>query len=114
MKKINRVLAMLLAIVMTLAVMPLSVFADAWLDTSVDSDKSDTATSTTVTLTLDAAALLSYLKSGDKAALMQGISWDALKDAFTKEELGEIFPQEKLEEIVTDLLEELDLELLMQ
>ena len=114
MKKFNRVLAMILAIIMTLAVMPLGVFADAWLDTNVESDKSGTTTSTDVTLSLDAAALLSYLKNGDKAELLAGISFGELADAFTREELNGIFPGAKLEEIVSALTDELDIEFVLQ
>lgn len=114
MKKWNRVLAMLLATVMLLAVLPMNVFADAWLNAGVQTDKEGTTTATDVTLTLDAAALLTYLKTGDKAGLLSGLNLGELKNAFTKEELNGIFPTEKISEIFSNFVESLDLDLLMQ
>ncbi len=114
MKKWNRVLAMLLATVMLLAVLPMNVFADAWLDANVNSGTNGNTTSTDVTLTLDAAALLTYLKTGDKAGLLSGLNLGELKDAFTKEELNGIFPSEKVTEILSDLIEGADVDQLLQ
>jgi len=114
MKKINRVLAMILAIIMTLAVMPLSVFADAWLDTNVESNKNGNTTTTDVTLSLDAAALLNYIKNGDKEGLLAGISFGELTDVFTRDELSDIFPGKDLENIISELVEDIDVDLVLQ
>ena len=116
MKRFHRVLAMLLAMVTVLSVMPLSVFADSYVDTTVENTTNEetTTTNTHVVLELDPELLLSYIKSGDKEALLSGISLDGLKDAMTREELFEIFPKKALETIVNQIIEEVGFDTLMQ
>ena len=112
MKTFNKVLALVLTLITVVAMLPISAFADAWV--SVDSKTE--GSSSTVTLTLDAGALADILeRDGISPSLLQdikaGISVDvnALREAFTVEELLEIIPRESwlnifdVEEIVTAL-----------
>ena len=70
MKKFNRVLAMLLALITVLATLPISVLADDWLNVDADKTKVENVTSTDVTVTVDPKALLSYIQDGDIIKVM--------------------------------------------
>ena len=96
MKMFNKVLAIVLTIFTLVSALPMSVFADAWLDV----DASTNGSSSKVQLTLDAGAIADILeKDGISPALlkdlMAGVSVDvdALKEAFTVSELLEIIPR---------------------
>ena len=109
MKKFNRVLAMLLAIVTVLAVLPLSALADNWL--SVDADKTtvENVTSTDITVTVDPKALLSYIKDGDVKGLLKGVSASgSLGDILTKEEILAIIPEDQIIDLVKAIIADID------
>ena len=85
MKKFNRVLAMLLAIITVLAVMPFSALAEDWLNVNTDKEKVENVTSTDITVTVDPKALLSYIQDGDVKGLIKGMSASgSLGDILTK------------------------------
>ena len=97
MKKFNKVLAIVLTIFTLVASLPISVFADAWLDVDATTEGS----SSTVQVTVDAGTLADILeKDGISADLLEdikaGVSVDvaALKEVFTVSELLEIIPRE--------------------
>ena len=52
MKKFTRVLAMLIALVMVLAVLPISAIADTWLNVEAEKETNDNVTTTDVTVTV--------------------------------------------------------------
>jgi hypothetical protein len=58
MKKFNKFLALVLTLITVVAALPFGAFADAW----VDLDAQTEGTASTVTLTLDAAALAAILE----------------------------------------------------
>ena len=109
MKKFNRVLAMLLALVTVLAVLPISALADDWL--SVDADKTtvENVTSTDITVTVDPQALLAYLQDGDIKGLLKGVSASgSLGDILTKEEILAIIPEEQIIALVKAIIADID------
>ena len=109
MKKFNRVLAMLLALVTVLAVLPISALADDWL--SVDADKTtvENVTSTDITVTVDPQVLLSYMKDGDIKGLLKGISASgSLSDILTKEEILALIPEEQIIALVKAIIADID------
>ena len=119
MKKFNKVLAIVLTIFTLVASLPVSAFADAWLDV----DASTNGSSSTVQVTLDAGTLADILeKDGISADLlkdiMSGVSVDveALKEVFTVSELLEIVPRESLVEIfdIEEIVSEIGLDTLAQ
>ncbi|MBQ7336503.1 MAG: hypothetical protein IJW92_08540 [Clostridia bacterium] len=114
MKIFNRVLAMLLTLVTVLALLPMSVFADEWLDVDADTSTSGNVTSTDVTVTLDAKALLSYLQDADLVGLLtSGITVDGMRDAFSVEDLYDIIPKEKFTSLIKAIIDDLDVETLI-
>ena len=119
MKKFNKFLALVLTLITVVAALPFGAFADAW----VDLDAKTEGTASTVTLTLDAAALAAILeKDGISPTLLQdlkaGVSVDvaALKEAFTVSELLEIIPRDALLKIfnVQEIVEEIGLDTLIK
>ena len=74
MKKFNRVLAMVLALITVLAMLPISAIADTWLDVEAEKEQVGNVTSTDITVTVDPHALLGYLQDGDWVGLLKGIS----------------------------------------
>ena len=119
MKKFNKFLALVLTLITVVAALPFGAFADAW----VDLDAKTEGTASTVTLTLDAAALAAILeKDGISPTLLQdlkaGVSVDiaALKEAFTVAELLEIIPRDALLKIfnVQEIVEEIGLDTLIK
>ena len=99
MKNFSKVLALVLALVTVLAMLPISAFADAWVKVDGKTEGSDT----TVTVTVSAAKLAAILEeSGISPSLLQeiksGVSIDqaALLNVFTLEELFEIVPKKDL------------------
>ncbi len=113
-KQFNRVLAMLLTLVTLLTVLPISTFADGWLDVEGDTTQNGNVTSTNVTVTVTAKALLSYLKSGDISSLKDGISISGLKDAISADELFEIISKESFKEIIDTVKDDIDPQMLLQ
>ena len=97
MKIFNKVLALVLALITVLTVLPLSVFAKAWADVNTES----TGDGTKVTITLDAKTLAEILqRDGISKNLLQslkeGASVDvaALREAFSVQDLFDIIPRE--------------------
>ena len=115
MKKFNRVLAMLLALVTVLAVLPLSVLADDWLNVDVDkTTPEENVTATDITVTVDPKALLSYIQDGDIKGLLKGISASgSLGNLMTKEELLAIVPEEDIIALVKDIINDINVKELL-
>ena len=119
MKKFNKFLALMLTLITVVAALPFGAFADAW----VDLDAKTEGTASTVTLTLDAAALAAILeKDGISPTLLQdlkagvSVDVDALKEAFTVAELLEIIPRDAWLKIfnVEEIVEAIGLDTLMK
>ena len=117
MKRFSKVLAMLLAILTVVTMLPLTAFAEPWI--GVDGSPADEATGSesTLTVTINADKLTAILKeNGVSSSLLEelknGISVDrnALLNVFSMDEIFEIVPQEKLLEAVDmdALLEQID------
>ena len=114
MKKFNRVLAMLLALVTVLAVLPISALADTWLSVKTDKTTEENVTSTDITVSVDPKALLSYIKDGDIKGLLKGVSADgSLGDIMTKEELLAIIPEEKIIALAKSIIADIDAKALL-
>ena len=99
MKRFSKVLAVVLALITVLMALPLSVFADAWLDVDVDNRPEGS----TLTVTLDGKALVELLeKEGVSKDLISQVLANATLDkegllkVFTVEELFQIFPKEDI------------------
>ena len=115
MKKFNRVLAMLLALVMVLAVLPFSAIADAWLNVEAEKETNGNETTTNVTVTVDPKALLSYLQDGDLKGLLKGINaTGGLGSIMTKEELLAILPEEQLIDLAKAIVADIDAKALIE
>ena len=109
MKKFNRVLAMLLALVTVLAILPISAFADKWLSVKTEKTTEENVTSTDITVSVDPKALLSYLKDGDIKGLLKGVSASgSLGDIMTKEELLAIIPEEQIIDLIKSIIADID------
>ena len=121
MKVFNKFLAVTLALVTVLTLIPFSVFAkeatsEPWLEVEGSVENPDLPV---VTVTVDADALMALLRGGDSSAiagLKSGIALDieSLLQVFTVEELFEIIPQKDLLEILPleDIVEQIGLEML--
>ena len=115
MKKFNRVLAMLLALVMVLAILPISAIADTWLNVEAEKETNGNETTTDVTVTVDPKALLSYLQDGDLKGLLKGISaTGGLGSIMTKEELLAIIPEEQLIDLAKAIVADIDAKALLE
>ena len=116
MKRYHRILAMMLAIVTALSIVPFGVFADSWVSSEIVTDKNEETgvAETRVILSVDPDLLLEYIKSGDKEGLLSGLSLDGLSDIFTIEELLEIFPKHAQERLVELIMDDVDIEVIMQ
>ena len=115
MKKFNRVLAMLLAFVMVLAILPISAIADTWLNVEAEKETNGNETTTDVTVTVDPKALLSYLQDGDLKGLLKGISaTGGLGSIMTKEELLAIIPEEQLIDLAKAIVADIDAKALLE
>ncbi|MBE6565974.1 MAG: hypothetical protein E7659_02585 [Ruminococcaceae bacterium] len=115
MKKFNRVLAMLLALVMVLAILPISAIADTWLNIEAEKETNGNETATDVTVTVDPKALLSYLQDGDLMGLLKGISaTGGLGSIMTKEELLAIIPEEQLIDLAKAIVADIDAKALLE
>ena len=115
MKKFNRVLAMLLALVMVLAILPISAIADTWLNVEAEKETNGNETATDVTVTVDPKALLSYLQDGDLMGLLKGISaTGGLGSIMTKEELLAIIPEEQLIDLAKAIVADIDAKALLE
>ena len=109
MKKFNRVLAMLLAIVTVLAVLPISALADDWLRVEADKTTVENVTSTDITVTVDPKALLSYIKDGDVKGLLKGVSAKgSLGDILTKKEILAIMPEDQIIALAKAIIADID------
>lgn len=109
MKKFNRVLAMVLALITVLAMLPISAIADTWLDVDAEKEQTGNVTSTDITVTVDPHALLSYLQDGDWVGLLQGMSaTGGLESIMTPDEFFAIVPKEELVKLVEMILEDID------
>ena len=114
MKKFNRVLAMLLALVTVLAIMPLSALAENWLSVKTEKTTEENVTSTDITVSVDPKALLSYLKDGDIKGLLKGVSASgSLGDIMTKEELLAIIPEEQIIDLIKSIIADIDAKALL-
>ena len=114
MKKFNRVLAMLLALVMVLAILPISAIADAWLNVEAEKETNGNETTTNVTVTVDPKALLSYLQDGDLKGLLKGMNaTGGLGSIMTKEELLAILPEEQLIDLAKAIFADIEFETLL-
>ena len=109
MKKFNRVLAMLLALITVVAMLPISAIADTWLDVEAEKEQTGNVTTSDVTVTVDPYALLAYLQDGDWVGLLKGMSASGgLGSIMTREELFDIIPKDQLIELVAAVLEDVD------
>ena len=109
MKKFNRVLAMLLALITVVAMLPISAIADTWLDVEAEKEQTGNVTTSDVTVTVDPYALLAYLQDGDWVGLLKGMSASGgLGSIVTREELFDIIPKDQLVELVAAVLEDVD------
>ena len=109
MKKFNRVLAMLLAIITVLAVLPFSVLAEDWLNVDADKTQNGNVTTTDITVTVDPKALLSYIQDGDVRGFLKGISaTGGFGSIMTKEELLAILPEEQIIELAKSIIGDID------
>ncbi len=109
MKKFNRVLAMLLALITALAVLPISVLADDWLNVDADKTTVENVTSTDITVTVDPKALLSYIQDGDVKGLLKGMSASgSLGDILTKAEILAILPEEQIVDLAKSIIGDID------
>ena len=109
MKKFNRVLAMLLALVTVLAVLPISALAEDWLRVETDKTTVENVASTDITVSVDPKVLLSYMKDGDIKGLLKGISASgSLGDILTKEEILAIIPEEEIIALVKAIIADID------
>ena len=118
MKIFNKILAMVLALMTVLVMLPVSAFADAWLDVTAQTK----AENSTITVTVDAAELAAILKSnGISKSLLSDIigstnlDLDALKQVFSLEELLEIVPKEDLMDLIdpAEIIKQLDTKTLL-
>jgi len=105
MKIFSKVLALVLALITVLTVLPMSVLADSWLD--VDTEELPAGDGTHVTVTLDAKLLEELLKTeGISKDLIQklleaaDVDRETLGKIFSLEELYGIVPREKIIEIL--------------
>ena len=109
MKKFNKILAMLLAVVMVLAILPISAIADTWLSVKAEKETNENVTSTDITVTVDPKALLSYLQDGDVKGLIKGLSaTGGLGSIMTKEELRAILPEEQIIDLIKSIIADID------
>ena len=114
MKKFNRVLAMLLALITALAVLPISVLADDWLNVEADKEQVENVTSTDITVTVDPKALLSYIQDGDVKGLIKGMSASgSLGDVLTKAEILAMLPEEQIIDLVKSIIADIDAKALL-
>ncbi len=114
MKKFNKVLAMLLAIVMVVAMLPISAIADTWLNVEAEKETNDNVTSTDITVTVDPKAFLSYLQDGDLKGLLKGMSASGgLGSIMTKEELLAIIPEEQIIDLAKSIIADIDAKALL-
>lgn len=114
MKRIHRIFAMILAIVTLWTVIPMTVFADPWAQIETENKTEGDVSSANITLSVDPEALISYLKSGDKAAILDGISFEGLRDAFDSDELIRLFSEEEIKELAEIIFDDLKLEELLK
>ncbi len=113
-KQCNRILAMLLAVLTLLSVLPISSLAASWLDVEQETTTDENVTTNNITITLDAKALLSYLKNRDVEGLVSGLSVNGLRDILSAETLFEIIPEEKFTAIIEAVEKDLTPEVLLQ
>ncbi len=113
MKTFNRVLALLLAVIMTVAVLPLSVLADKWVEVEANTNQSGNVTESDVTVSVDPAALLAYLKNRDLSGLLKGATVSGLREAFSLEELYGIVPENVWRDILSTVMGEINLDQLL-
>ena len=106
MKKFQRLLAMLLAIVMVLGVLPFSAFAaNDWVSVDTNKTTESNVTSTDITLTVDPEALITYIKDRDLEALLTGVSVSgSLSDILTVEEILAIVPEEQIAALLSSMI----------
>lgn len=114
MRKSHRILAMILALVTVWTVLPLSVLADTWVEANTENEATGSVSSTTVTLSVDPETLLTYLKTGDKSGLLEGISLSGLREALDKNAMLELFSEEEIREVAGIIMEDLKLEELLE
>ncbi len=112
-KQCNRILAMLLTLVTLLTVLPISAFAAPWVEAEGETTKNENVTTSNITVTLDAQALLGYLKDRDIKGLVSGLSINGLRDIISAEELFEIIPESDFRAIIESISEDIDPEKLM-
>ena len=109
MKKFNRVLAMVLALITVLAMLPISAIADTWLDVEAEKEQTGNVTTSDVTVTVDPYALLAYLQDGDWVGLLKGMSaTGGLESIMTRDEFFDIVPKDELVKLVQLILEDVD------
>ena len=125
MKKFNKVLAVLLALITVIAALPLSVIADSWMD--VETEPLPEGDGSKVTVTVDAKALAELLRTEGLSkdtisAILANADMDRneLFEALAPDEFFQIVPREELEETlagednVTQLSNRQLFELMMQ
>ena len=114
MKKFNRILAMLLAIVTVLAILPISALADKWVKVEADKEVVDNVSSTDITVTVDPKALLAYIQDGDVKGLLKGMSASgSLGDVLTKAEILAILPEEQIIALAKSIISDIDAKALL-
>ncbi len=107
-KQCNRILALLLTMVMLLTVLPISAIASNWLEVEGETNKNGNETVSDITVTLDAKALLQYLKDRDLSGLVAGISIDGVRNIVSADELFAIIPVEDFRAIIDAIESDID------
>ena len=119
MKVFSKFLAVILALVTVLTLIPFSVFAKEASDPWLEVEGNEGTDAPVVTIKVDAAGLMALLSAGDSSLpalseLRSGITFDlaTLTNVFSVQELFEIIPQSALLEIVSveDIVKQLGME----
>ena len=118
MKIFNKILAMVLAVLTVLVMLPVNAIADGWLDV----DSQTKAEDSTLTVTVSAEKLAAILRENGVSKslikeLLKDVSVDknALSKVFTTEELFEIIPKKALTDLidVQEIIDQLDMDTLI-
>ena len=118
MKTFNKILAMVLAVLTVLVMLPVNAIADGWLDV----DSQTKAEDSTLTITVSAEKLAAILRENGVSKtlikeLLKDVSVDknALSKVFTAEELFEILPKQALLDLidVQEIIDQLDMDTLI-
>ena len=106
MKMFSKVLALLLALMTVVAMLPMSVFAAEWGKIQAETTKTENGTDSDVVISIDAEALAALIKENGLStdliyALKDGVTVDGLTSLFTMEELFQIIPRDEWLKVFT-------------